>query len=183
MVKVSYTYTPPEENRSQGKMHNWSRVKETQYYYEWQHDLNDRISVAITDSDHDEGYETIILIDGKKERSLHITFMDDRYSRGNREDMRKATAQWLKRHPLEETERGYWRKQDANKSMTNLPHWRNVITGTTVMYKSGYDMSGDSFYIKDAASDEGGLFNPLIEGYNAGSEEERNRWMRNHPYR
>lgn len=183
MVRVSYTSTPLEEDKSQGKMQNWSRMKGTRYYYEWQHDLNERISVAITDSNHDSGYETDILIDGKHERRLTITFMDDRYSRGNREDMRKATVQWLKRHPLEETEKGYWRKQDSSKSMTNLPHWRNLITGTTVMYKSGYDMSGNKFYIKGAGGDEGGLSDPLIEGYDASREEERNKWMRDHPFR
>jgi hypothetical protein len=177
MVALSFKYNPPEEDDSTGKIRNWSRVKETPYQYEWSHDIQDRLSVAVMHHPDEQGeYKVQIFLDNQELKRIFVSFMDDRYSDTNKEDMRRATAQWLKRHPLNDPETGNWEKRDSDGTLTNLPSWRNNVTGSVVMYAA----SEKAFYFDSGG--EGGLFDPILDGYEATKSKYRNEWMRNHPY-
>lgn len=177
MVRITWSAEKSPMDNSKGKIKNWSPVNDTEFFYEWQHDNLDRVSVVVAEDKYDEEkYTTLVLVDGKEERKIYTSNLRDDLSAYNRDDVRLATVQWMKSNPLVMDENGVWYEQDMSTKTSNLPTWRNPITGTKVRKK------GDTFYLDTSVSEPGGLFDPELEGREARSEESRNEWMRNNTF-
>ena len=159
---------------------NWKKLKRTKHRHEWRHYGLGKLRVTVERGNN--GYTASVEYKNKK-RNISRKNVSEKQAN-------KIALKFLNNHPLNDWKnKGVWYRRNSKRTLTNLPSWRNPVTGTLVVlieqkeYGNTVMRKGRAI-IKEGSKRKKRKYNPIIEGedtYSFKYKKKLFKWFRNHP--